>query len=185
MTSQKGIFLSTRSFELTLFSFWGCPKLPSQDNRVCLGIPPVQGQPRLSSKGNLAYPRPFSPKNHSEPWYTGNMPLWFKPYWHLIPLNPSNFKAFSLHPSNLKWPHRKDHFLSTRSFELTLFAFWGCPRLPSQDNQVCLGIWRNWPCKGIITYSAPIGKDLIGMVFLHNQPKCKDYTQTEVLSLML
>ena len=64
------------------------------------------------------------------------------------------------HPSNLKWPHRKDHFLSTRSFELTLFSFWGCPRLPSQDNQVCLWIWRNWPCKGIITYPTPIGKAL-------------------------
>ena len=36
---------------------------------------PVQGQPRLSSKGNLAYPLPISPKNHSEAKYTGNMPL--------------------------------------------------------------------------------------------------------------
>ena len=33
-------------------------------------ILPVQGQPRLSSKGNLAYPRPIFPKNNTEAKYT-------------------------------------------------------------------------------------------------------------------
>ena len=35
----------------------------------------VQGQPRLSSKGNLAYPLPISPKNKTEAKYTGKLSL--------------------------------------------------------------------------------------------------------------
>ena len=90
----------------------------------------VQGQPRLSSKGNLAYPLPISPKNKTEAKYTGKLSLWFKPYWHLIPLNPSIFKAFSLHPSNLKWPHRKDSSSLQGHLNLLYSLFGAAPDCP-------------------------------------------------------
>ena len=91
---------------------------------------PVQGQPRLSSKGNLAYPRPIFPKNNTEAKYTGKLSLWFKPYWHLIPLNPSIFKAFSLHPSNLKWPHRKESSSLQGHLNLLYSLFGAAPDCP-------------------------------------------------------
>ena len=113
--------------------FTGTPKTksPKTSSKNGFGeILPVQGQPRLSSKGNLAYPLTISPKNKTEAKYTGNMPLWFKPYWHLIPLNPFIFKAFSLHPSNLKWPHRKESSSLQGHSNLLYSLFGAAPDCP-------------------------------------------------------
>ena len=107
----------------------------------------VQGQPRLSSKGNLAYPRPIFPKNNTEAKYTGKLSLWFKPYWHLIPLNPFIFKAFSLHPSNLKWPHRKDSSSLQGHLNLLYSLFGAAPDCPHR----IIGCASGYP-----TYSSSI-----------------------------
>ena len=105
--------------------------IPIREVEVTYGkLCTVQGQPRLSSKGNLAYPRPIFPKNNTEAKYTGKLSLWFKPYWHLIPLNPSIFKAFSLHPSNLKWPHRKESSSLQGHLNLLYSLFGAAPDCP-------------------------------------------------------
>ena len=55
--------------ELILFDTAACFSLSNQNDLI------VQGQPRLSSKGNLAYPRPIFPKNNTEAKYTGKLSL--------------------------------------------------------------------------------------------------------------
>ena len=115
----------------------------------------VQGQPRLSSKGNPAYPLPISSKNHSEAWYKRNMPLWFKPYSHLNHCNPSNFKVFSLLSPKIKWPHRKD--ISSLQGHLNLLyslsgAIPDCPH------------WLFGGASGYIRYSNSSHKNLIYLI---------------------
>lgn len=109
---------------------------------------PIFGHPSLSSKGKILYLTYFLFQGilglPSRSWLALS-------FFSLISRYSSIFKAFSMVLSKRKRPHRMDFPLYKVLLFLNIFSSLGYGFLSLEDKGMCLGIWRIWPCKGIIT----------------------------------